>query len=46
MNNMELHFGFSYVGFLFLVLLFIPNIIWSKHMPKHYEAYVGHENKG
>lgn len=23
------HFGFSYVGLLFLLLLFIPNIIWT-----------------
>ena len=30
------NFGFSYVGFLFLLMLFIPNIIWTKHQPKGY----------
>ena len=27
---MNLHFGFSYIGLLFLLMLIIPNIIWSK----------------
>lgn len=40
-----IHFGFSYIGFLFLLMLFIPNIIWTKHKPKDYEKYVVHENK-
>ncbi len=30
------HFGFSYVGLLFLAMLFIPNIIWSKKQPQGY----------
>lgn len=29
----------------FLLMLFIPNIIWSKHQPVGYEAYVKNENK-
>lgn len=36
-------FGFSYVGMLFLVLLFIPNLLWSRHKPKDYTA--GKESK-
>lgn len=40
-----LHFGFSYIGVLYLLLLFIPNIIWSQNQPKNYEKYVVHENK-
>lgn len=31
-------FGFSYVGLIFLFLLFMPNIAWSKHKPKGYTA--------
>ncbi len=30
------HFGFSYVGLIFLAMLFIPNIIWSKNQPQGY----------
>ena len=40
-----LHFGFSYIGLLYLLMLFIPNIIWSKKLPKDYEKYVVNENK-
>lgn len=32
------HFGFSYIGLLFLLLLFIPNIIWTKKIPQGYTA--------
>ena len=39
------HFGFSYIGFIYLLMLFIPNMIWSKNQPKDYEKYVGNENK-
>lgn len=40
-----MHFGFSYVGLIYLVMLFTPNIIWSKNLPKDYEKYAGRENK-
>ena len=40
-----IHFGFSYMGLIFLLMLFIPNIIWTKHKPKDYEQYVVNENK-
>lgn len=30
-------FGFSYVGLIYLLMLFIPNIIWTKHKPIGYD---------
>ncbi len=42
---MDIHFGFSYIGLIFLVLLMIPNLIWSKNKPKEYDKYVKNENK-
>lgn len=38
-------FGFSFVGFLFLVMLFVPNIIWSRYRPVDYEQYCKNENR-
>lgn len=38
-------FGFSYVGLIYLAMLFIPNLFWTKHKPKDYEKYVKNENK-
>lgn len=32
------HFGFSYVGLIFLLMLTIPNLIWAKHLPQGYTA--------
>lgn len=40
-----MHFGFSYVGLIFLAMLIVPNLIWAKHQPKDYEKYAGNENK-
>lgn len=40
-----MHFGFSYVGLVYLILLMVPNIIWTKYQPKGYEKYVLNENK-
>ena len=40
-----MHFGFSYVGLVFLVMLMVPNIIWTKNQPLNYEKYVVKENK-
>lgn len=31
------HFGFSYIGFIFLLMLTVPNLIWTKHQPKGYD---------
>ena len=30
------HFGFSYVGLVCLLALFIPNLFWTKNKPKDY----------
>ena len=40
-----MQFGFSYVGLVYLVMLMLPNIIWTKNQPKDYEKYVVNENK-
>lgn len=32
------HFGFSYVGLLFLLMLTIPNLIWTRNQPRGYSA--------
>lgn len=40
-----MHFGFSYVGLIFLIMLMVPNIIWTKNQPVDYEKYVVNENK-
>ena len=37
--------GFSFVGLIFLVMLFVPNILWSNNKPKDYEKHVVNENK-
>ena len=42
---MNIHFGFSYIGLIYLLMLYIPNIIWGKNLPKDYEKYVKNENK-
>lgn len=30
------HFGFSYIGLIFLLLLFVPNMLWAKRKPQGY----------
>ena len=37
------HLGFSYIGLIFLLMLIIPNLIWSKHQPQQYDPQ--NENK-
>jgi len=32
------HFGFSWIGTLYLLALWIPNIIWARHKPAGYDA--------
>lgn len=32
------HLGFSYIGLIFLLMLIIPNIIWTKYQPKEYDS--------
>ena len=40
-----MHFGFSYIGPVYLAMLMIPNIIWAGNKPKDYELYAGKENR-
>lgn len=37
------HLGISYVGIIYLMMLFIPNIIWSRNQPTNYDS--SQENK-
>ena len=30
--------GFSYIGLLFLIMLMIPNLMWTKKKPQGYTA--------
>lgn len=39
------HFGFSYVGLIYLLMLFVPNLIWTKHKPEGYDEYAKNENR-
>ncbi len=40
-----MRFGFSYIGLIWLIMLFVPNFMWTKNKPKDYEEYVYNENK-
>ena len=44
-GEIVMHFGFSYVGLIYLVMLFLPNMIWSKNQPADYEKYAANESK-
>jgi hypothetical protein len=37
------HFGFSYMGLIFLLMLTIPNLIWTRNQPQGYN--VKNENR-
>ncbi|MBQ6381395.1 MAG: hypothetical protein IJJ41_07355 [Clostridia bacterium] len=40
-----MHFGFSYVGLIFLLMLYIPNLLWIKFKPQDYENFAARENR-
>lgn len=40
-----MHFGFSYMGLIFLILLFVPNLLWTKYKPQGYEECAQKENR-
>lgn len=40
-----MEFGFSWVGVAFLLMLFVPNIIWSRNMPLGYDVLARSENR-
>ena len=37
--------GFSYIGLLFLLLLFVPNLFWTKNKPSGYEQSTEDERR-
>lgn len=39
------HFGFSYIGLIWLFMLMIPNLLWTKNKPAGYEESAAKENK-
>ena len=40
-----MNFEFSWVALILLIMLFVPNIFWSRYPPKDYEKYSKNENK-
>lgn len=40
-----MHFGFSYIGLIYLIMLFVPNFFWTRNQPQDYEKYVIKENR-
>ena len=40
-----MNFGFSSVGLVFLIMLFVPNIIWSRFKPEDYDEFSHNENR-
>lgn len=39
------NFGFSYVGLIFLLMLFVPNAFWTRNRPRDYDRYAKNENR-
>lgn len=40
-----MEFGFSYVGLAYLLMLFLPNLLWTRRRPAGYENAAGQENR-
>ena len=40
-----MHFGFSYIGLAWLVMLTVPNLLWTTRKPLDYERYAARENR-
>lgn len=40
-----MHFGFSYIGLIFLLMLLVPNLLWTENQPEGYEEYAKGENR-
>lgn len=40
-----MHFGFSYIGLLWMVMLTVPNLLWTRCKPQGYEASEKRENR-
>lgn len=40
-----MQFGFSYIGLIWLLMLFVPNYLWTKRKPADYERHAANENR-
>ena len=40
-----MRFGFSYAGLVFLLMLYVPNILWTKRKPEGYDEAAEKENR-
>ena len=40
-----MRFGFSYIGLIWLLMLYVPNLLWTKRQPEGYDRYAKHENR-
>lgn len=40
-----MEFSFSYLGLLYLLMLMVPNLLWTRHQPAGYAQYVARENR-
>ena len=40
-----MRFGFSYIGLIWLLMLFVPNFLWTKRQPANYGRFSGGENR-
>ena len=41
----HMHLGFSYMGLIFLIMLMVPNLLWTKNKPTDYDNYAVNEKK-
>ena len=44
-RKIKMNLGFSYIGLIYLMMLMIPNMIWSKNKPLNYDKYSKNESK-
>ena len=40
-----MRFGFSYIGLAWLVMLIVPNLLWTTRKPLGYDRYAARENR-
>ena len=40
-----MNFEFSLIGLLFLIMLFVPNILWTRFQPNGYDEFSQNENR-
>ena len=41
----NMNFEFSLIGLLFLIMLFVPNILWTRFQPNGYDEFSQNENR-